>query len=376
MLKAVKYRIYPTDEQAELFSRTFGCCRKIWNLMLSDKNDHYALTGKMLHNTPAQYKDEYPYLREVDSLALANVQLQLQTAYKSFFSGNADFPKYKSRKRSSRSYTTNNQKGTILVTDNSIRLPKIGAIKASIHRKLNGTIRSATVSRNHCMQYFCSVLYEIPDKHVNYQIDTDNAVGLDYKSDGLYVSSDDKICGSPKYYRLMERKLARAERRLSKKRGYRKNESPSNNFYKQKLRIAKIHQHITDQRLGFLHKESLHLAEQYDLVCIEDLDMKAVSNKGFHNGKATLDNGYGMFTKMLAYKLHDRGKQLVVIDRWFPSSQICHTCGYRNPITKDLKIRTVACPVCHKVYDRDYNAALNIRDEGIRQYLSGLQAVS
>lgn len=368
MNKAIKYRIYPNNEQKELLLKTFGCCRKVWNLMLADREAAYRRDGSTMRPTPAMYKDEYPYLREVDSLALANVQLQLQNAYKRFFTvKGACHPKYKSRKHSRFSYTTNNQNGTVTLGDKSLRLPKAGFVKAKLHRmpKSGWRLKSATVSMTHDGKFYCSVLFEYEADITKVPHPEDNAVGLDYKSDGLYVSSDGDICGSPKYYREGQGRLTKAQRKLRHK------DKNSNNYRKACMKIAKEHRHIANQRKDFLHKKSTEIANQYDMICVEDLNMRSMSNKGFGNGKATLDNGYGMFLNMLEYKLHDRGKQLVRIDKWFPSSQMCSCCGTIHPEVKDLKIRKWICPDCESEHERDVNAAINIRNEGIRQFLEG-----
>ena len=363
MNKAIKYRLYPTKEQEEMFTKTFGCCRKIWNLMLTDKIEHYKSNKEMLQTTPAQYKkqEEYKYLKEVDSLALANVQLHLQTAYKNFFRDKkTGFPKFKSAKHSRKTYTTNNQNGTVSLSDNSIRLPKVGIVKAKIHRKpdTDWKIKSATISQDKDDKFYVSVLFEF-DKAINQVPISDNAIGLDYKSDGLYADSNGNVCGSPKYYRKSQKKLAKLQRQLSRK------EKGSNNRNKARLKVARLQKHTANQRFDFLHKKSTEIANQYDVVCVESLDMKNMSNKGFGNGKATLDNGYGMFLTMLDYKLADRGKYFIKVDKWYPSSQICYTCGKQHKWMKNLSVRQFVCD-CGYSNDRDINAALNIKREGLR----------
>lgn len=363
MNKAIKYRLYPTNNQVELFVKTFGCCRKIWNLMLADKIEYYKATKQMLMTTPAQYKklDEYKYLKEVDSLALANVQLHLQTAYKNFFHDKKiGFPKFKSAKHSKKTYTTNNQNGTVLLTDNGIKLPKIGIVKAKIHRKpeLDWKIKSATVSQDNDGKFYASVLFEF-DRTINKVSVSDNAIGLDYKSDGLYTDNNGNICGSPKYYRKSQKKLARLQRQLSRK------EKGSNNRNRARIKVVRLQKHTTNQRLDFLHKKSTEITNQYDVVCVENLDMKNMSNKGFGNGKATLDNGYGMFLTMLDYKLADRRKHFIKVDKWYPSSQICYACGRQHKEMKNLSVRQFVCD-CGYSNDRDINAALNIKREGLR----------
>ena len=372
--KAVKYRIYPTTEQKIMFSKTFGCCRKVYNLMLADKIESYKATGKFAPVTPAKYKKDYPYLKEVDSLALANKQQDLQAAFHNTFSKSRKkkngFPKFKSAKHSRKSYTTNNQKGTVAIIDNGyIKLPKVGKVKAVIHRipDDNWVVKSATVSQESDGKYYVSVLFEF-DENENgntYIADKTNAIGLDYASDGLYVDSNGNVGTNHKYYRESQDKLAKAQRKLSRMQGSRKGEKKSNNYWKQLRKVNKIHRLIANQRLDNLHKISTEIANQYDVVCVESLNMRSMSNKGFGNGKATMDNGYGMFLSMLEYKLSDRNKYLVKVDKWFPSSQICHCCGTLHPEMKDLSIRVMDCD-CGYHIDRDQNAALNILTEGLR----------
>ena len=370
--KAIKYRAYPATEQSIMFAKTFGCCRKVYNLMLSDKIEGYKSTGKFPTVTPAKYKKEYPYLKEVDSLAPANKQMDLQAAFRNTFSKsrkkNNGFPKFKSAKHSRKAYTTNNQKGTVAIIENKyIKLPKIGKVKAVIHRipDNNWIIKSATVSQESDGKYYISVLFEFDNIANPYAADKTNAIGLDYASDGLYVDNNGNVGTNHKYYRESHKKLAKAQRRLSRMQGSKKHEDKSANYIKQLRKANKIHRHIANQRLDNLHKISTEIANQYDVVCVESLNMKSMSNKGFGNGKATLDNGYGMFLYMLEYKLSDRDKYLVIVDRWFPSSQICHCCGVLHPEMKNLQIRKITCD-CGLTISRDQNAAINILNEGLR----------
>lgn len=369
--RAIKYRAYPTTEQSIKFAKTFGCCRKVYNLMLSDKIESYKSTGKFAAVTPAKYKKDYPYLKEVDSLALANKQLDLQEAFRNCFSKsrkkNNRFPKFKSAKHSRKSYTTNNQHGTVAVTENSIKLPKIGYVKAVIHRKPdnNWAVKSATVSKESDGKFYISVLFEFADAVNSYVSNTTNAIGLDYASDGLYVDNNGNVGTNHKYYRESHDKLVKAQRKLSRMEGSKKHEVKSNNYAKQLCKVNKIHRHIANQRLDNLHKISTEIANQYDVVCVETLNMKSMSNKGFGNGKATLDNGYGKFLSMLEYKLSERNKYLVKVDKWFASSQICHRCGSVHPEMKNLAIRTMKCD-CGLTISRDQNAAINILHEGLR----------
>ncbi len=374
MNKALKYRLYPTKTQMQMFAKTFGCCRKVWNLMLSEKVEAYRNTGKFVVVTPAKYKTDYPFLKEVDSLALANTQLNLQKAFRNCFSKTRKkrnaFPKYKSAKHSRKSYTTNNQKGTVAILGNSIRLPKVGVVRAVIHRMPDPDwrLKSVTISQDCDGKYFASVLFEYESTSVEPVLCTENAIGLDYSSKSLYVDSDGNHGSHHKYYQESQKRLAKEQRRLSRRIGSRKGESKSSNYLKQLHKINKIHKHISNQRKDQLHKLSTGIANRYDIVCVESLNMKSLANKSFGNGRATLDNGYGMFLGMLEYKLSDRGKCLVRVDKWFPSSQLCHCCGTINPLTKKLDVRKWTCPACGETHDRDINAAKNILTEGLRIY--------
>lgn len=366
--KAIKYRLYPTTEQCIMFAKTFGCCRKVYNLMLSDKIESYKFTEKFVNVTPAKYKKDYPFLKEVDSLALANVQLNLQRAFNNYFDKSrkkkTGFPKFKSAKRSRKTYTTNNQHGTISIINNAVKLPKVGRVKAIIHRQPDADwiIKSATISQEKDGNYYISILFEFEQNVVSIPI-SDDAIGLDYKSDGLYADSNGNIGTNHKYYRESHKKLAKVQRKLSRMKGSKKREVKSHNYLKQLKKVNKIHRHIANQRLDNLHKISTEIANQYDVICVESLNMKAMSNKGFGNGKATMDNGYGMFLNMLEYKLSDRGKYFIKVDKWFPSSQICSCCGNRKKLT--LADRIYRCN-CGLNIDRDVNAAINIKNEGLK----------
>lgn len=375
-LIAIKYRAYPTQEQAEFFQRTFGCVRKIWNCLLADSNEYYKLNKKHHVNTEAQYKSVYPYLKDVDSLALMNARVQLQTAYKRFFEKKSGFPKFKSKHKSKRSYTTNNQGNTVALLNTGVKLPKVyrlfGAVKIKQHRKPadNWRIKSATVSMNRSNEYYISILFEYEDVPVRPASKQSSlAIGLDYKSDGLYADSNGKIGSNHRYFRESQKQLARAQRKLSRRVGSGKKERKSHNYMKQLARVNRIHRRIANQRLDNLHQISAMLAKQYDIVCVEDLNMKSLSNKGFGNGKSTMDNGYGMFLVMLEYKLKRKGGYLVKVSKWYPSSQLCSVCGRQHPemkiVKRNPKQEYLVCD-CGNRMQRDLNAARNILNEGLR----------
>ena len=360
MNKAYKFRIYPDEEQKILIAKTFGCVRFIYNKMLGDKIEYYHQTQKKLNNTPAQYKSEFEWLKEVDSLALANAQMNLQDAYNNFFRDKkVGFPKFKSKKGSKRSYTTNCVNGNIIVRDGMIRLPKLGFVKMKQHRNIpdDYKLKSVTVSQNSSGKYFASILFEYEEDIIMKNLKS--FLGLDFSMHELYVDSNGKCPQFPRYYRLSEKKLKREQRKLSKM------QKGSSNRNKQRIRISKLHEKIANQRKDFLHKQSRQIANVYDCVCIENLNMKAMS-QSLNFGKSVSDNSWGMFTVFLKYKLEEAGKRLVKIDKFFASSQLCNVCGYQNSETKDLSVREWTCPYCKTHHNRDVNAAINIRNEGMK----------
>lgn len=358
--KAYKFRIYPDAEQEILFQKTFGCARFIYNQMLSDKIQHYELHKTMLRNTPAQYKTAYPWLKEVDSLALANVQLHLEGAFRKFFKEKkVGFPTFKSKRRTKKSYTTNNPK----LVNGNIRLPKLGLVRMKQHRPIpeDWNLKSATISQSASGKYYVSLLFEY-ENQVLEQNDTNKAIGLDFSMPELYVDSEGQQPIMPHFYRQSEKRLVKAQRKLSNM--YVKGaKEQSRRYAKQRHKVALLHEKVKNQRLDFLHKKSRALVNQYDYICIEDLDMQGMSQT-LHFGKSVHDNGWGLFTNMLAYKAEECGKHLIRIDRWFPSSQTCHVCGVVDG-PKPLAVRSWVCPVCGAHLDRDINAAINIRDYGL-----------
>ena len=363
--RAFVFRIYPNRAQRELLSRTFGCVRLVYNHYLDKKKQLWEKSRQsMSYNACSKdltsLKKEKEFLKEVDSIALQQSLRHLDTAYSNFFKQNGSgYPRFKSRKRGKQSYTTVNVNNNIRLEGGRIRLPKLGAVKIRQHRQVpeGWILKSVTVKRVPSGKYYVSILFEYENQIGEREID--RVLGLDFSMPDLYVTSEGEHCGYPKYFRQAEQKLARAQRRLSKM------QKGSANYRKQKVKVAKIHEKIANRRKDFLHKRSHEIAEEYDAVCIEDLDMQGMS-KALHFGKSVHDDGWGMFTRMLEYKLADRGGKLVKIDRWYPSSQMCSGCGHIVPEVKDLGVRIWFCDWCLEYHDRDENAAANIRDEGRR----------
>lgn len=367
--RAVIYRLYPNKKQIELFQKTFGCVRFVYKQMLSIQEERYknneSHLSKFDMNSYCNHnlKAKYPWLKEVDKFALTNAIYHLEDGYQRMFKHLGKHPKYKNKHKTKKTYTTNFTNNNIEVGENYIKIPKVGKVKAKISLDTGGLqIKSATVTQNRDETYQVSILFEIVKEEPVQIVPTEtNTTGLDYKSDGLYASDTGTVANMPHYYRQSAKILAKRQKKLRNK------VIGSKNYYKQQKRVAKIHRHIANQRKDFLHKQSTAIAKQYAYVCVESLNMKAMSNKGFGNGKATLDNGYGMFLDMLTYKLQERGGELIKVDKWFPSSQICNCCGFQNSILKDLTIRYWNCPNCGVTnIDRDVNAAKNIKQEGLR----------
>ncbi|MFJ7971853.1 RNA-guided endonuclease TnpB family protein [Psychrobacillus sp. NPDC096389] len=360
--KAYKFRLYPTEDQAFLIRKTFGCVRFVYNKMLAErkvayekyKDDSEQLKKQKLP-TPAKYKLEFEWLKEVDSLALANAQLNLQTAYKHFFSGQNEFPTFKSKKGRN-SYKTNVVNGNIMLFARHIKLPKLKMVRIKQHREIpqDHIIKSCTISMTPTGKYYVSILTEYEKEIV--QKESESIVGLDFAMSELYVSSEGEKANYPRFYRQMVGRLAKAQRVLSRRiKG-------SARWNKQRIVVAKLHEKVANQRNNFLHHKSKELTTQFDVVAIEDLNMKGMS-RALNFGKSVADNGWGMFTTFLSYKLQEQGKQLVKIDKWFPSTKTCSNCEAVKDIS--LSERVYAC-TCGVNLDRDYNSALNIRNEAIR----------
>lgn len=366
ILKAYKVRLYPNEDQQIFFAKSFGCTRFIWNKMLSDKIEYYQATKNELKNTPAGYKKQFEWLKEVDSLALANVQQNLRAAYAKFFKQGLGFPKFK-KKGQRDSYTTNNQKGTVAITNSTVKLPKIGHISAKFPNRINGLIKSATVSRNPSGKYFVSLLVEtVIDKLPK----TKSNIGIDLGLTHFIVLSDGSKVANPKFLSKLQDKLAREQKILAKRREVAKSKnrklSESRNYQKQKTKVAKVYEKIANSRRDFLHKLSINIIKNHDVIAIEDLNVKGmVKNRKL--AKSISDSSWSAFTTMLAYKAQWYGKQLVKIDRWYPSSKTCSGCGH--VLTKGnlpLSVRSWQCPNCFQQNDRDINASINILNEGLK----------
>ena len=352
MLKAYKYRIYPDAEQMQFFAKCFGCVRFVYNRMLSDRIEHYNLTGKSLNNTPAQYKSEFTWLKEVDSLALANAQMNLNTAYRNFFRDKSNgFPKFKSKKNNNFSYTTNNQKRTVYVENGYIKLPKLKSpVKIRQHRSFEGVIKSCTISKAPSGKYHISILVETEIQKLPA---SDMRVGIDVGIKDFAVLSNGEAYKNPKHLRKSEKRLAKLQRDLSRK------QIGSSNRNKARIKVAKLHEKIANQRMDFLHKKSTEIIRKNQAIVIEDLKVKNLM-KNHNLAKSIAEVSWSRFREMLDYKSRWYGRELIIAPPDYPSSQLCSDCGNRSSQTKDLACRVYICPECGLEIDRDYNASLNL----------------
>lgn len=372
-LKAYKFRLYPTEEQEIFFAKSFGCVRKVYNLMLDDRKKAYEevkndSSKTMTFPTPAKYKKKFLFLKEVDSLALANAQQHLDKAYKNFFRDKSiGFPRFKSKKNPVQSYTTNNQNGTVALIDNRfIKVPKLKSlIKIKLHRQPKGIIKSATISRHSSGKYYVSLLCK---EEVNELPKMKSAIGIDLGITDFAILSDGQKIDNNKFTSKMEQKLKREQRKLSRRALLAKQKGinlfEAKNYQKQKRKVARLHEKVTNQREDFLNKVSTEIIKNHDIICIENLNVKGML-RNHKLAKSISDVSWSSFVTKLQYKADWYGKEIIKIDKWYPSSQICSSCG-ANTGKKSLDIREWTCPICHTQHDRDINASINILTDGLR----------
>ena len=361
-----EYRIYPNASQRKTIAQTFGCCRWVYNRALSIQKDEYKANKKKISKfdimkmIPAWKKEqETSWLKEADSRALQESINDLEKAYKNFFRnpGKIGFPKFKSR-RSRQSYRTTNVE---ILDSKHIKLLKLGSVKARISRPVQGRILSATVKQTPSGKYFVTVCCtDVPLKESS---PANTAVGVDVGIKSLLVCSDGQVFDNPKSTKKYEKKLAREQRKLSRKK------KGSKNRNKQRIRVARIHEKIANSRNDNMHKATSKLTNENQVVCVEDLNAKGMMSN--HKlAKSVGDAAFGEIVRQIEYKCKLRAGHLQKVDRFYPSSKTCNSCGH----VKDempLQVRKWKCPVCHTEHDRDINAAKNILAEGLRLLSKG-----
>ena len=364
MLKAYKYRIYLKNEQKIQITKTFGCCRFVYNQTLAYRKDKYEKDKKFVSKTDCNnycnrvLKKEYEWLKEVDKFALTNAIYNMDSAYQNFFKQHAGYPKFKSKHDSHKSYTTNFTNGNITANfeKNRIKLPKLKWVRAKIHREFTGIIKSATISQVPSGKYFVSILVET--EHIPME-STGCMIGIDLGIKDLLITSDGEKFDNIRTTKKYEMKLTKEQRKLSHK------EKGSKNWNKQRIKIAKVHEKIHNIRINNLHKISHKLVNENQVIVSENL---SVSNmiKNHNLSKAISDCGWYELTRQIGYKSDWNNRQYIKIGRFIPSSQTCNCCGVINAETKDLSVREWTCPKCGVHHDRDVNAAKNILNEGLR----------
>ena len=371
MERGFKYRIYPNASQRDQIARTLGCCRFVYNRALDVKKTAYSETGKsiaandLIKMIPTWKRDpETSWLAQADSMALQQSIRDLDRAYKNFFrrvreGGKPGFPKFKSRRHARQSYRTNGGK---VVDRNHIALPKLGNVRAKVSRPLQGRFMSVTVSLDAVGRYFATFLCtDVPSKDA---IAADREVGIDLGVETLATLSDGTKIGNPRHLKKYEHRLAREQRKLSRRKGARRGEKQSMRYMKQRKRVARVHAKIADARTDSLHKVTTMLADENQVLCMEDLNAKGMV-RNHHLAKAVSDVSFGEFARLLEYKCAGRGRTLVKVDRFYPSSKTCSVCGHRLDALS-LSVRSWDCPSCGVHHDRDVNAARNILAEGKR----------
>ena len=370
MLKGYKYRIYPNEEQVIQIEKTFGCCRFVYNQLLAKKIDLYKNEQKSMSKTDCNnycnriLKKEYIWLKEVDKFALTNSIYNLDEAYKNFFrrikQGNdkVGFPKFKSKKNHYYSYKTNFTNNNIKVDfdNNKVQLPKLKWVKCKLHRKFTGKILFVTISKTPSNKYFVSFNVECEHEILP---KNNNAVGIDLGIKDLLITSDGEVINNEKLTYKYEKKLAKLQRQFAKKK------KGSNNWNKQRIKIARLHEKITNIRKDNLHKISHTLVKENQFIFSEDLNIKGMV-KNHNLAKSIHDCSWYELTRQISYKSEWNGRIYKKVNRYFPSSQLCNICNYKNTDTKNLSVRFWTCPQCGTLHDRDKNASINILNEGIR----------
>ena len=374
ILVAYRYRLYPDKEQEQYFMKVFGCVRFYWNKALEIKLKALEEKQEIPIVTPAQLKKEYPFLKEVDSLALSNAQLSLEKAFSAWFQKKSKKPKFK-RKKDVQSYTTNNL-GQIKIDfdNNTIKLPKLKKpVKIKLHRRFNGKIKNVTITMTRSGKYYASVLVEEPLETIPKLPEPVSKVcGIDLGiKDYAIIANDNgvKKIQHPHWIRETEKKIAKLQKQLARKKGFRKGEKKSKRFLKTAKKLAKLYEKLSNQRRDFLHKLSLHLIRENQTVVVEDLNIKGMLSNS-RLAKHISDSSWHLFVSFLDYKAKRYGRTLIRVPRNFPSTKLCSVCGYKND-NLTLADRKWVCPICKTEHDRDVNASINLYLYGFTHLTGG-----
>ena len=355
------FRIYPTSSQVEKMRDTSDACRFVWNYFLGKRSLLYRTQLRSMNyyncaNELPLLKKVFPWLVKAESTSLQECLQDLQQAFVNFFENHAGYPEFKFKKHSHINYRCRYVNNNIsLVDDKHIKLPRLGTVRIRLSKQLPGKIANVTIMQRPSGKFFVSITCEVPDITRSNQ---GMELGLDLGLHDLYTLSNGNKTPNHKFLAMYQKQLARQQRRLSRRK------PGSFRYQKQRFKVARLHENIANTRMDYLHQESTKLARLCSILCIEDLNIKGMSRNPYLS-KAILDAGWGMFIRMLEYKLSQHGGKLIKVPRFYASSQTCHICGHKYPKTKDLSVRGWTCPECGEFHDRDINAAINILHKGL-----------